>query len=141
MSDRDVAELSLDRSVEDLEAVVAAAQPREPFVLLGISQGGAAAIRFAVANPDKVSHLVLYGAYAQGRAMQDDRAVEEAQRARIALTRSGWGQNNPVYRQLFTSRFIPGATDVQIHWFNEFARSRPRPRWRRGSWSFVSVST
>ena len=127
MSDRDVAELSLDRSVEDLEAVVAAARPREPFILLGISQGGAAAIRYAVANPDKVSHLILYGAYAQGRAMQHDRAVEEAQRARIALTRSGWGQNNPVYRQLFTSRFIPGATDEQIRWFNELCKITATP--------------
>ena len=122
MSDRDVAELSLDRSVQDLEAVITAAQPQEPFVLLGISQGGATAIRYAVANPDRVSHLVLYGAYAQGRAKQGDRAIEEAQRARIALTRSGWGQNNPVYRQLFTSRFIPAATEEQIHWFNDLCK-------------------
>ena len=65
---------------------------------------------------------MLYGAYAQGRGKQADRAIEEAQRARIALTRSGWGQNNPVYRQLFTSRFIPGATEEQIHWFNELCK-------------------
>ncbi len=122
MSERDIAELSLERAVEDLEAVIAAARPREPFVLVGVSQGGAAAIRYAVANPGKVSHLVLYGAYAQGRAMQHDRAVEESQRARIALTRTGWGQNNPVYRQLFTSRFIPGATDEQIRWFNDLCK-------------------
>ena len=43
-------------------------------------------------------------------------------RARIALTRSGWGQNNPVYRQLFTSRFVPGASDEQIRWFNDLCR-------------------
>ena len=122
MSERDVAELSVDRAVEDLEAVTAAARPQEPFVLVGVSQGGAAAIRYAVANPSKVSHLVLYGAYAQGRAMQHDRGAEEAQRARIALTRTGWGQNNPVYRQLFTSRFIPGATDEQIRWFNDLCK-------------------
>jgi pimeloyl-ACP methyl ester carboxylesterase/DNA-binding CsgD family transcriptional regulator len=122
MSDRDAAELSLDRSVQDLEAVIAAARPAEPFVLLGISQGGAAAIRYAVAHPDKVSHLVLYGAYAQGRAKMGDSSIEQAQRARIALTRSGWGQDNPVYRQLFTSRFIPGATAEQIRWFNDLCK-------------------
>ena len=122
MSDRDVAELSLDRSLQDLEAVIAAARPAEPFVLLGISQGGAAAIRYAVAHPDKVSHLVLYGAYAQGRAKMGDSSIEQAQRARIALTRSGWGQDNPVYRQLFTSRFIPGATAEQIGWFNDLCK-------------------
>jgi DNA-binding CsgD family transcriptional regulator len=54
--------------------------------------------------------------------MQHDRGAEEAQRARIALTRTGWGQNNPVYRQLFTSRFIPGATDEQIRWFNDLCK-------------------
>ena len=122
MSERDVAELSVDRSAEDLAAVIEAAQPRAPFVLLGISQGGSAAIRYAVAHPEQVSHLVLYGAYAQGRAKQSDRQTEEAARARIALTRSGWGQNNPVYRQLFTSRFVPGASDEQIRWFNDLCR-------------------
>jgi pimeloyl-ACP methyl ester carboxylesterase/DNA-binding CsgD family transcriptional regulator len=122
MSQRDVATLSVEASTEDLAAVVEAAQPRAPFVLLGISQGGAAAIRYAVAHPERISHLVLYGAYAQGRAKQSDRQAEEAQRARIALTRSGWGQNNPVYRQLFTSRFVPQANDEHIRWFNELCR-------------------
>ena len=122
MSDRTVAELSLDRSVQDLEAVIAAAQPEEPFVLLGVSQGAAAAVRYAVAHPDKVSRMVLYGAYAQGRARQNDRDAEQLQRARIALTRSGWGADNPVYRQLFTSRFIPGATAEQIRWFNDLCK-------------------
>ena len=123
MSERDVGELSLDRSTDDLTAVVAAAQPKPPFVLLGISQGGSAAVRYAVAHPEQVSHLVLYGAYVQGRAKQNDRQSEEAARARIALTRSGWGQNNPVYRQLFTSRFVPGASDEQIRWFNDLCRT------------------
>jgi pimeloyl-ACP methyl ester carboxylesterase/DNA-binding CsgD family transcriptional regulator len=122
MSERDVADLSVDRSAEDLTAVIEAAKPRTPFVLLGISQGGTAAIRYAVAHPERVSHLVLYGAYVQGRARLGDRQVEEATRARIALTRSGWGQNNPVYRQLFTSRFVPGASDEQIRWFNDLCR-------------------
>ena len=122
MSEREVGELSLDASAQDLEAVIAAAQPEAPFVLLGVSQGGAAAIRYAVAHPDKVSRLILYGAYAQGRAKQGDPALEQAQRARIALTRSGWGRDNPVYRQLFTSRFIPGGTDEQLRWFNDLCK-------------------
>jgi pimeloyl-ACP methyl ester carboxylesterase/DNA-binding CsgD family transcriptional regulator len=127
MSERDVAELSVDRSADDLAAVIEAAKPQAPFVLLGISQGGVAAIRYAVAHPEGVSHLVLYGCYAQGRAKQNDRQAEEEQRARIALTRSGWGQNNPVYRQLFTSRFVPGANDEQIRWFNDLCRITATP--------------
>ena len=127
MSEREPKELSLERSADDLAAVIDAAKPQEPFVLLGISQGGCAAIRYAVANPKRVSHLILYGCYVQGRAKQNDRALEEATRARIALTRSGWGQNNPVYRQLFTSRFVPGASDEQIRWFNELCRVTATP--------------
>lgn len=123
MSERDVAEISIDRSAEDLEAVIEAAKPSTPFVLLGISQGGVAALRYAVAHPERVSHLVLYGAYAQGRAKQNDPALEETMRAMIALTRSGWGRDNPVYRQLFTSRFVPGATVEQIRWFNDLCRT------------------
>ena len=127
MSDREPKELSLDRSADDLAAVIEAAKPEPPFVLLGISQGGCAAIRYAVAHPERVSHLILYGCYVEGRAKQSDRALEEATRARIALTRSGWGQNNPVYRQLFTSRFVPGASDEQIRWFNELCRVTATP--------------
>jgi pimeloyl-ACP methyl ester carboxylesterase/DNA-binding CsgD family transcriptional regulator len=127
LSEWDVAELSVERSVQDLQAVVAAAKPPEPFVLVGISQGGSAAIRYAVENPAKVSHLILYGSYALGRALQDDPAIEQAARALIALTRIGWGKNNPVYRQLFTSRFIPDANDEQIHWFNELCRISTTP--------------
>ena len=55
MSEWNVAEFSADRSVEDLEKVIEVAQPRKPFVLLGISQGGATAIRYAVAHPDRES--------------------------------------------------------------------------------------
>src|SRR6185503_9374718 len=83
---------------------------------------GATAVRYAVAHPEKVSHLILYGAYAQGRAKMGDAEAEQAQRARIALTRTGWGQDNPVYRQLFTSRFIPAGSDEQLRWFNELCK-------------------
>ncbi len=127
MSEWNVGEVSLDRSVADLATVVEVAAPQKPFVLLGISQGGATAIRYAVAHPEDVSHLVLYGTYAQGRAARNDPQAEQQYRAIIALTRLGWGQNNPVYRQLFTSRFIPGASDEQIQWFNELCRRTTTP--------------
>jgi pimeloyl-ACP methyl ester carboxylesterase/DNA-binding CsgD family transcriptional regulator len=127
MSEWEVSEVSLDRSVEDLETVIEVAEPKKPYVLVGISQGGAVAIRHAVSHPADVSHLVLYGTYAQGGARRNDLQVEQQRRAIIALTRLGWGQNNPVYRQLFTSRFIPGASDEQLHWFNELCRRTTTP--------------
>ncbi len=40
----------------------------------------------------------------------------------IDLVRLRWGDDNPVFRQVFTSRFLPGGTDEQIEWFNELCR-------------------
>ena len=30
-----------------------------------------------------------------------------------------WGKDNPAFRQVFTSRFIPGGTPEQLQWFND----------------------
>ena len=65
LSDRDATDASLDVLVTDLEAVVDAAK-LERFALLGISQGGAVSIAYAVRHPERVSHLVLLGAFARG---------------------------------------------------------------------------
>jgi pimeloyl-ACP methyl ester carboxylesterase len=39
----------------------------------------------------------------------------------------GWGQENPAFRQIFTSQFIPGATKEQADWFNELQRVSTSP--------------
>jgi pimeloyl-ACP methyl ester carboxylesterase/DNA-binding CsgD family transcriptional regulator len=127
MTEWDAAEMTFERWGEDLETVIAVAQPQKPFALLGISQGGAAAIRYAVNHPEDVSHLILYGVYAQGKAMRNDPEGEKRWRAIIDLTRLGWGKDNPVYRQLFTSRFVPDANEEQMRWFNELCRRTTRP--------------
>src|SRR5215207_5025479 len=72
MTDWNVGDLSLERWIDDLEAVIHAANPEGPFVLLGISQGSAASIAYAVRHPEKVSHLILYGGYARGALRRDD---------------------------------------------------------------------
>ena len=66
MTDWKTGDLSFERWVEDLEGVVDAAAPREPFALLGISQGAAVCVAYAVRHPERVSRLVLYGGYARG---------------------------------------------------------------------------
>ncbi|MGZ4179618.1 MAG: alpha/beta fold hydrolase [Solirubrobacteraceae bacterium] len=57
---------TLDLYVGDLAAVADAAG-LERFALLGVSGGGPTAIVYAVRNPDRVSHLILYGTYTRGR--------------------------------------------------------------------------
>jgi class 3 adenylate cyclase/pimeloyl-ACP methyl ester carboxylesterase len=122
LSDRTVDEISFDAFVNDLETVVDAAGITR-FALLGISQGCAISIAYAVRHPERVSHLILYGGYALGgnkRARSAAQKEEDA--AMLTLMRLGWGKENATFRQLFTSQFIPGGTKEQADWFNELQR-------------------
>ncbi|MDX1480652.1 MAG: alpha/beta fold hydrolase [Woeseiaceae bacterium] len=127
MSDRKIADSDCGHWLPDFEAVIRASEPVTPFVLLGISQGGVAAIQYAIRHPENVSQLVLYGAYARGWARRGSADDEQRFRAANELTRLGWGQDNPVYRQLFTARFIPEGTAEQFDWFNELCRRTTTP--------------
>ena len=127
MSDWRVGDLSVARWTEDLSAVIDAARPTAPFALLGISQGAASAISYAVAHPERVSHLLLYGGYARGWTRRPDGPGKRQYQAMVELLRYGWGRDNPSFRQLFTSRFVPGASREQLDWFNELCRKTASP--------------
>ncbi len=127
MTDRYVDDLSFDRWIADLEAVIGAAKIREPFSLLGMSQGAATCAVYAARHPERVSHLVLYGGFARGAFRRGSPHKERVYRALIELTRLGWGKDNPAFRQVFTSLFIPGGTDEQISSFNELCRKTTPP--------------
>lgn len=122
MSDRDVDDLSSTHWLSDLETVVEAAGIDRPFALLGMSQGAATAIQYAAKHPDRVSHLILYGGYALGIHHVENPKLREMYRAVTDVVRLGWGKDNPAFRQLFTSRFVPDATPAQIDWFNDQCR-------------------
>jgi pimeloyl-ACP methyl ester carboxylesterase/DNA-binding CsgD family transcriptional regulator len=123
MTDRAVGDLSFDRWVDDLEAVIEAAGIVEPMALLGISQGASVCVAYAVRRPERVSRLVLYGGYARGVARRGDPGGQREYEAIIELIRRGWGRDNPAFRQVFTSRFVPvGATSEQLDWFNDLCR-------------------
>ncbi len=93
----------------------------ERFPLLGISQGCAISAAYAVRHPERVSHLILLGGFTRG-AYHRGRAKKEQAEAMLTLIRYGWGQDNPAFRQMFTSRFIPDGTPEQVEWFNEMQR-------------------
>jgi DNA-binding winged helix-turn-helix (wHTH) protein/pimeloyl-ACP methyl ester carboxylesterase len=126
LSDWDVADISFDAFVRDLETVVDATG-LERFALLGISQGCAISIAYAVHNPHRVSHLVLYGGFARGVRKRNSPADIETADAVLTLMRHGWGQENPAFRQIFTTRFLPDGTPEQMKWFNDLQRI-PRRR-------------
>jgi pimeloyl-ACP methyl ester carboxylesterase/tRNA A-37 threonylcarbamoyl transferase component Bud32 len=127
LSDWDVDELSLEAFVTDLETVVDAAG-LERFVLLGISQGCAVSVAYAVRHPERVSHLVLFGGYTRGWKTRSTPEDQERRRAMQTLALQGWGQDNPAYRQLFTSIYVPGATGEEMDWFNELQRVSTSPQ-------------
>jgi pimeloyl-ACP methyl ester carboxylesterase len=118
LSDWDVGEVGFDAWYADFEAVVDAAG-FERFPVLGISQGAASAIAYAARHPERVSHLILLGAFAAGR--RDPEGIAQRQ-AMATLIRTGWTDENPAFRQLFASLFIPGATRELADAFNELQR-------------------
>ena len=127
LSDWEVPELSFDAWVNDLETVVEAAGV-ERFPLLGISQGASIAIAYAVRHPERVSHLILHGAYARGRLKRNLTPQQRKEAETIVeLAELGWGKENPAFRQFFTTQFIPGGTEEQHRWFNELERVSVSP--------------
>jgi pimeloyl-ACP methyl ester carboxylesterase/DNA-binding winged helix-turn-helix (wHTH) protein len=127
LSDWEVDEISFDAFVRDLESVVeATGLPR--FALMGISQGCAVSVAYAVRHSERVSHLVLYGGFVRGRRKRGSVVGTEQSDAFLTLMRHGWGQENPAFRQMFTSLFIPGGTSEQMQWFNDLQRITASPQ-------------
>ena len=126
LSDWDPADLTFESFVDDLESVVEAAGLYR-FDLLGISQGAPVAIAYSLRYPGRIRRMVLLGGYTRGWALRlqgEDLARREAM---VALTKSGWGSDNPAYRQMFTGLYIPGGTPEQLGWWNELQKVSTTP--------------
>lgn len=127
LSDWDAEDFSLDAWLADLAAVVDAAGV-ERFPLLGLSRGASIAIAYAAQHPERVSHLVLFGASAQGRMLRartdDERRSAEVM---IELARLGWGADDPAFRQVFAMQFIPDGTVEDWRAFNDLHRRTTSP--------------
>jgi len=126
LSDREVEEISLDAMQQEIEAVVAAAG-LDRFGLLGISQGCAYSIRYAVENPERVKCLVIAGGYVRGRAVRPDAEQRDLYEALTNTIGQGWGSTNPVFRHFFTSNFIPDAPPAVAASFDELQRVATGP--------------
>jgi pimeloyl-ACP methyl ester carboxylesterase/DNA-binding CsgD family transcriptional regulator len=127
MTQWEVPDVSVPRWIDDLEAVADAAKLDNGAIVLGISQGASTSIGYAVRHPERVSHLILYGGYATGWALRGDEEGLRRYRAIVELIRLGWGTDNVAFRQVFTSRFMPGASAEQIEWFNDLCKRTTTP--------------
>ena len=125
MSDWETDEISLEAWVQDLDTVVNAAG-LERFALLGESQSVAVAITYTARHPERVSRLILYGGYSLGWRKRPGTIIEQHEAMRT-LMRLGWGSENPAYRQMFTSQFLPEGTKEQFDALNELQRISTSP--------------
>jgi pimeloyl-ACP methyl ester carboxylesterase len=126
LSDWKVDDFSLEALVCDLETVVDAAG-LDRFPLLGISQGCAVSIAYAVRHPERVTRMVLHGGYAKGWRQRANPSEVAKREAMLTLVREGWGQENPAFRQIFTSRYIPDGSLEQWRWWNDLQRISTSP--------------
>jgi len=127
LSDRDVEDFSLDRCVEDLEAVVETFKISR-FVLFGATIGGVTALAYAARHPDRVSHLVIAGGFAVGRAARNPPEQIDETALELKAIEIGWGNDNPAFRQLSTSLLIPDSTADQARSLNELMRIASSPQ-------------
>ena len=90
--------------------------------------GGSAVRRWPTRSPTRsaISRLVLYGTVCGEPVVSDadEQAVEETYRSMI---RVGWAKPDPVFRRVFTTRFIPDATEEQMRWFDDLQRMSTSP--------------
>jgi pimeloyl-ACP methyl ester carboxylesterase/DNA-binding winged helix-turn-helix (wHTH) protein len=126
LSDWNASPISFEAFVQDLESVVDSLG-LDRFALFGISQGAPISIAYATRHPERVSRLVLFGGYLQGWRKRGTPEQIAQRLAMLSLVQHGWGQDNPAFRQLFTSVFIPYATLEEMRWFNDLQRVSTSP--------------
>jgi pimeloyl-ACP methyl ester carboxylesterase/DNA-binding CsgD family transcriptional regulator len=123
LSDRNSDNLSFETWIRDLECVIDAARYQR-FAMVGTCWGGAIAIEYAARHPEQVTHLVLYGSYAQGRLRRTNSALEaDKSRLLVDVTRLGWGRDDHDFLKVWASRFQPGGTREHLCSWSEQMRA------------------
>jgi pimeloyl-ACP methyl ester carboxylesterase/DNA-binding CsgD family transcriptional regulator len=118
LSDREGVEFSLDKHIEDLEAVVEASGPKR-FVLIGDAGGGTVAMAYAARHQERVGHLVLYGCQTRGRLLRNDAKFIAEGQALLDVMELGWQTETPAYGEFFRTLHMPDATADQLRSYNE----------------------
>ena len=113
--------------VADLETVVDELD-LDRFALLGMSQGAAIGIAYAVRHPERVRALVVCGGYARGHAHRG-RTPEQVRDAELLLQliRAGWGTPDPKFRRVFATMFLPDGSPERYEAFDELQRVSASP--------------
>ena len=87
-------DFSFQAWVRDFEQLIDTIQ-LDKFALLGISQGGAVAVSYAARHPERVSKLILYGAFSRGWMLRNTPGEIERRNALLTSGPLGLGQRQP----------------------------------------------
>ncbi|MET0693523.1 MAG: alpha/beta fold hydrolase [Propionibacteriaceae bacterium] len=120
LSDREVADHSLEARVSDLEAVADDAG-LDRFALLAMAQGGPVAIEYAARHPERLTRLAFYDSFA-GDHPPDTPEDIELYSMMGSLIKVGWARPTSEFRRVFSSMMIPGGTEEQMSWIDDLQR-------------------
>lgn len=118
-SDRRVRVPGLDERVDDLRAVMDAAEVDRAH-LFGQSEGGPMAILFAVTYPDRVESLTLFGTGPRSMRRYSDDELPAVKEVMDRMTRD-WGTSASMVLDAFAPSM---ADDVELHrWWERYERN------------------
>ncbi|GAK58546.1 transcriptional regulator, LuxR-family containing alpha/beta hydrolase domain [Candidatus Vecturithrix granuli] len=115
-------DFSFDKWIYDLEAVVDTLE-LDKFALLGVSQGGSIAIKYAMLHPERISHLILISSFARGwKNMDLSHELKRKYLDGVELLKRDWGKEQQDFDKPLANLFIPTANAEQIGWFSKLQK-------------------
>lgn len=126
LSDRDSGVPTLDDRLGDLTAVLDAVGA-DRVALGGVSEGGTTSAMYAATYPERVSHLVLFGTFAQTDVPRGDPFMES------------WAKHWGTPETLSVAAVVPGKVgDADfLRWMNHFERQSTTPGGLLASWRWI----
>jgi class 3 adenylate cyclase/pimeloyl-ACP methyl ester carboxylesterase len=113
-SDRDRKEFTIDSEIIDLETVINHLDFKK-FIVLGCSGAGPVSVAYTARHPEKVTHLILYGTYADGNQI----AKKEVRSALPEFIKASWGLGSKALVDIL----VPEAAPEILQHFAKFQRA------------------
>lgn len=122
MSQREISEISIEKSAEDISAVMDAAG-FDRFAVYSESGGSLIALTFAASHPERVTRLAMSGGYAEGRLLRGAPKAPEADAIRTLLN-EGFDVHGSAFLAAFMTAYFPeGPAEAVTHCARAFQRS------------------
>ena len=128
VSDQEVEDFSVERHLEDLAAVVEAAGLQR-FALIGLAGSIVSCVLYAARQPERVTHLVLYGGFLLGRRRHGPLRPSRRPKWKCCCDswRSAGARTIPRFASCIPRRSFPMAPWQQFRSFNDLMRRAASP--------------